>query len=104
MRVSQFVLRSTGYQFITADRKGRIHVVWSDGKIEPGSVQEVYYSRSTDGGTTDAPTDVKQQRRAALCLSRGDLNGTTQIPSPLPGATALQSKTGMHLAVSTDGV
>lgn len=52
IRVSKFVLRSTGYQFITADKKGRIHLVWTDGRIEPGSVQEVYYSRSTDLGLT----------------------------------------------------
>lgn len=106
VRVSQFVLRSTGYQFITADRKGRIHVVWSDGKIEPGSVQEVYYSRSTDGGTTWMPQQMLSNNDGRhSAFPGGDLTGTTSdtIAFAWRDSTSGPKNWDVHLAVSTDG-
>ncbi len=42
--------------YITTDLKGRIHVMWNEGKTgESGIFPEAYYSRSVDGGKTWSP-------------------------------------------------
>ena len=106
VRVSQYVLRSTGYQFTTADRKGRIHIVWSDGRLEPGSVQEVYYSRSTDGGASWSEQKMLSSddgRHSSFPC--GDFTGTYSdtLAFAWRDSTSGPKNWDVNIVVSTDG-
>lgn len=106
VRVSRFVVRSTGYQFITADKKGRLHIVWSDGKIEPGSVQEIYYSRSSDGGVTwSAQRMLSNDDGRHSSFPCGDFTGTNSdtLVFAWRDSTSGPKNWDVNIAVSTDG-
>lgn len=50
--VSAQITSSFGFYQLSIDRKNRLHVMWQDGNHESANdTAEIYYSRSTDGGT-----------------------------------------------------
>jgi len=106
VRVSKYVERSLGYQFITADRKGRVHIAWSDGKIEQGSVQEIFYARSTDSGVSWSDQRMLSNNDGQhSSFPHGDFTGTNSdtLVFAWRDSVSTQRKWDVYIAVSTDG-
>lgn len=106
VRVGSRMLYNEFAVHLTTDRRNRLHAIWHEGNVQLGNTTEVYYSRSTSGGSNwSSPLRLSNNdgRHSAFPRAQFDAVNSDTLAIAWRDSVSVSSLWDIYMSVSTNG-